>query len=48
MKLDPFIIKLSGGKEIKLFALSKEHAILSAQELNPGDKILLISKEEEW
>jgi hypothetical protein len=43
-----FIIKLESGASIWLYANAKADAILSAQELYPGDKILLISKEGEW
>lgn len=45
---DLFVVMLKSGKQLHLYAKGKVEAILAAQELSPGDKILLISKEGEW
>lgn len=44
----PYIIRFSDGSKIEIFSRNKEAAILAAQELVKGKKIVLVAISPEW
>jgi hypothetical protein len=43
-----YFVKLASGKELQLYAPSTADAILSANELVPSDKVVLVCLQDEW
>jgi hypothetical protein len=43
-----YFVKLASGTELQLYASSKADAILSANELVPSDRVVLVCLQDQW